>query len=202
MANSVKFVVEWTSTDEDGFFHQTQEFNAKVVAIEFGKSLLRKPNMYNVSIYEVNQAKTEIPLTEWNPAIQSRDEALNELDYETEYVVEYRRAELGDKYTRSYKTLNDAKRTYEMLEQAGGDVKDLKLCIVHKRTVFNKERPKKRTLYIPIIINEDETIYDVGIALTRDSAERALNDSWDLMSPSKRAKAIKKIQEVEIDLWK
>lgn len=202
MANPVKFVVEWNSTEEDGFLHKTQEFYAKVGAIEFGKGLLRKPNNANVSIYEVNQTKTEIPLTEWNPAIQHLDDALNELNYETEYVVEYRRGELDDKYTRSYKTLNEAKRIYEMLEQAGDDVKDLKLCVVHKRTVCTKERPKKRTLYLPIIINEDGTIYDFGIELTHDSAERALKDSWERMTTEKRDKAIKKIQEVEVDLWK
>lgn len=202
MANSVKFVVEWIATDEDGFLHKTQEFHEKVGAVNFGKGLLRQPNNANVSIYEVNQTKTEIPLTEWNPAIQKLDDALNELNYQTEYVVEYRRVELDEKYTRPYKTLNDAKRIYEVLEQAGGDVKDLKLCIVHKRTVCNKERPNKRTLYIPIIINEDGTIYDLGIELTHDSAERALNDSWDRMDTAKRAKASKKIQEVEVDLWK
>ena len=201
--NPYLYLVAWTSCDTDsGFLHQSQEFNNKNGATDFARSLLRQPNNANVSIYEVNQAKTEIPLTEWNPAIQHLDDALNELNYETEYVVEYRRGELDDKYTRSYKTLHEAKRIYKMLEQAGDDVKDLKLCVVHKRTVCTKERPKKRTLYLPIIINEDGTIYDLGIELTHDSAERALKDSWERMDTTKRAKARKKIQEVEVDLWK
>ena len=200
MKDTKTYTVKWTYEWFVGAVPMRHEFCTKAEACNHARMLLATPHTAGIHVYEDNHVHNEVPLEEWNTLVQNPTDTDN---FTTEYILEYKRTCTETTCTRSYDTLNEAKRVYDRLEQSG-DVTDLTMNMVRKskRILCEKSASHKEKVFIPLIINDSGGIYDVEIAFSKESAERDLNKAWELLPPEYQKIYHKKIQEVEIETWK
>ena len=204
MEDTKTYTVKWIAS---GVVTKLHEFCTKEEAFKYARTLLAIPHTSDIHVYEDNHVHNEVPLEDWNPFVQHPADTDN---FTTEYILEYTRTGLEYKhtetpptFTRSYSTLNEAKRVYDRLEQSG-DVTDLTMSMVRKSKMVMREKgaSHKAKVFIPIIINTAGGLYDAELTFSMEAAELALNKAWERLPPEDQKTYHKKIQECEIDLWK